>query len=165
MKVKGVLSVKEAALVAERLRKEGKRIVFTNGCFDILHAGHVHYLNECKKLGDVLFVGINDDSSVRRLKGNKRPIIPLEQRAFVLSNLKAVDFVVPFSEDTPLNLIKAIRPDVLVKGGDWNVEKIVGREFVLSYGGRVLTVPFEFEISTTRIVKRIVERYCGGGDF
>jgi len=155
-------SVKELLRVLEPLREKGKKVVFTNGCFDILHAGHAHYLNECKKLGDLLVVGINSDASVRRLKGDKRPIVPLEMRAYLLSNLKAVDFVIPFEEDTPYNLIKEIRPDVLVKGGDWSLDRIVGRDVVESYGGRVLTIPFEFDISTTKIVEKIKELYCEG---
>ncbi len=155
-----VLTLEEFLPVLKTLRGKGRRIVFTNGCFDILHAGHVHYLSECKKLGDVLVVGINSDDSIKRLKGEKRPILPLEMRAYVLANLKAVDFVVPFEEDTPLKLIEAIKPDVLVKGGDWDLKNIVGREVVEGYGGRVLTIPFEFDISTTAIVERILERYC-----
>ncbi len=142
----------------ENLRK-GKKVVFTNGCFDILHAGHVHYLNECKKLGDILVVGINSDNSIKRLKGEKRPILPLELRAYTLSNLCAVDFVVPFEEDTPYNLIKEIKPDILVKGGDWDINQIVGKDIVESYGGKVLTVPFKFNISTSKIVEKILERY------
>ncbi len=141
-----------------------KKVVFTNGCFDIIHAGHVHYLKECKRLGDILVVGINSDDSIRRLKGEKRPILPLEMRAYVLSNICAVDYVVPFKEDTPYNLIKEIKPDILVKGGDWDIDRIVGRDIVESYGGKVLTIPFEFDISTTKIVEEIKRRYCGGGD-
>lgn len=146
----------------KRLEKErtGKRVVFTNGCFDIIHAGHVDYLEKAKKLGDILVVGLNSDSSVKRIKGEKRPIIPQEMRAKVLSSLKPVDYVVVFEEDTPLRLIKAIKPDVLVKGGDWDLEKIVGREFVESYGGEVKTIPFEFDISTSKIVDRIIRLYC-----
>ena len=142
----------------ENLRK-GKKVVFTNGCFDILHAGHVYYLNECKKLGDILVVGINSDSSIRRLKGEKRPILPLEFRAYTLSNLCSVDYVVPFEEDTPYNLIKEIKPDILVKGGDWDINQIVGKDIVESYGGKVLTIPFKFDISTSKIIERILERY------
>ncbi|RLJ71051.1 FMN adenylyltransferase [Hydrogenivirga caldilitoris] len=138
-----------------------KRIVFTNGCFDIIHAGHVDYLEKAKSLGDILIVGMNSDSSIRRIKGDKRPVIPQEYRAKVLSALKPVDYVVVFEEDTPLELIKVVKPDVLVKGGDWNVENIVGREFVESYGGEVKTIPFEYDISTSRIIERIIELYCG----
>ncbi len=146
----------------KRLERErtGKRVVFTNGCFDIIHAGHVDYLEKAKKLGDILVVGLNSDSSVKRIKGEKRPLIPQEMRAKVLSSLKPVDYVVVFEEDTPLRLIKAIKPDVLVKGGDWDLDKIVGREFVESYGGEVKTIPFEFDISTSKIVDRIIRLYC-----
>jgi rfaE bifunctional protein nucleotidyltransferase chain/domain len=154
-----VLTLKELLKEIESLRGK-KKIVFTNGCFDILHAGHVHYLNECKKLGDILIVGINSDDSVKRIKGEKKPILPLEYRAYVLSNLCAVDYVVPFEEDTPYNLIKEIKPDILVKGGDWNVDQIVGRDIVESYGGKVLIIPFKFDISTTKIVKKIIKTYC-----
>ncbi len=154
-----VLKLEELLQILPPIRK-GKKVVFTNGCFDILHAGHVHYLNECKRLGDILVVGINSDNSVRRLKGPKRPIIPLEERAFVLSQLGSVDFVVPFEEDTPIKLIEEIKPDVLVKGGDWPKEQIVGREFVESYGGKVLTIPFKFDVSTSKIIERILKRYC-----
>jgi len=153
-----VVSLNEVLKEIEPLRGK-KKIVFTNGCFDILHAGHVYYLNECKKLGDILIVGINSDSSIRRLKGEKRPILPLELRAYTLSNLCSVDYVVPFEEDTPDNLIKEIKPDILVKGGDWKPELIVGREIVESYGGKVITIPFKFDISTSKIIGRILERY------
>jgi len=155
-----IVQAEELPPLIEKLKSEGKKIVFTNGCFDLLHAGHAHYLNECKKLGDVLVVGINDDSSIRRLKGEKRPILPLEARAYLLASLRAVDLVVPFKEDTPIKLIEIVKPDVLVKGGDWSPERIVGADFVRSYGGRVVTVPFEFDLSTTKIVETIKERYC-----
>ena len=158
-----VLPLGELLKEIEPLRGK-KRIVFTNGCFDILHAGHVHYLNECKKLGDILVVGINSDESVRRLKGSKRPIVPLEMRAYVLANLKAVDYVVPFEEDTPYNLIRAIKPDVLVKGGDWDIDRIVGKDIVESYGGKVLTIPFRFDVSTSKLIEEIKKRYCPGGE-
>lgn len=145
----------------QKLRKEGKKIVFTNGCFDIIHAGHVDYLEKAKKLGDVLVVGINTDESVRKIKGENRPIVPLEMRVKVLSSLKPVDFVLPFSEETPLGLIKKVKPHVLVKGGDWRVESIVGKDFVESYGGKVLTIPFDYNISTSRIIETILGRYGG----
>jgi len=154
-----ILSLEELLKILERERK-GKRVVFTNGCFDIIHAGHVDYLEKAKKLGDILIVGLNSDSSIRRIKGKKRPIIPQDMRAKVLSSLKPVDYVVIFEEDTPERLIKAIKPDVLVKGGDWELDKIVGRDFVESYGGKVLTIPFEYNISTTKIIQKIVEVYC-----
>jgi len=141
-------------------RKKGKKVVFTNGCFDIIHAGHVDYLEKVKSLGDILVVGLNSDHSVKRIKGEKRPIIPQEMRAKVLSSLKPVDYVVIFEEDTPAKLIEAIKPDVLVKGGDWPLEKIIGKDFVESYGGRVLTIPFEYDISTSQIIEKIINLYC-----
>ncbi|WP_456435786.1 D-glycero-beta-D-manno-heptose 1-phosphate adenylyltransferase [Thermovibrio ammonificans] len=144
--------------LSERLRSEGKRVVFTNGCFDILHAGHVDYLERAKSLGDVLIVGVNSDVSVRKIKGDKRPIVPEEMRVRVLLGLKAVDYVVLFDEETPLKVIEAVRPNVLVKGADWPLEKIVGREFA----DEVVRIPFRFDISTSKIVERVVERYCGG---
>ena len=153
-------TLEELLSILQEERKKGKKIVFTNGCFDIIHAGHVDYLERAKKLGDILVVGLNSDDSVKRIKGKKRPINPQEQRAKVLSSLKPVDYVVIFEEDTPEKLIKAIKPDVLVKGGDWPIEKIVGKEFVESYGGKVLTIPFTYNVSTTEIIKKIVELYC-----
>ncbi len=154
-----IVSLEELLRILEPLRKE-KKIVFTNGCFDIIHAGHAHYLKEAKKLGDILIVGLNSDSSIRKIKGLKRPIIPQEMRAYLLDSLKPVDFVVIFDEETPIELIKAIKPDILVKGGDWDIDKIVGKDFVESYGGKVITIPFKFDISTTKIIEMIKERYC-----
>ena len=155
-----LVSLEELLEVLQEERKKGKRVVFTNGCFDIIHAGHVDYLRKAKSLGDILVVGLNSDESIRRIKGEKRPIIPQRMRAEVLSSLKPVDYVVIFEEDTPENLIKAIRPEVLVKGGDWELSKVVGKDFVESYGGKVLTIPFTYEISTTKIINTILERYC-----
>jgi rfaE bifunctional protein nucleotidyltransferase chain/domain len=141
--------------IIEKVRKEGKKIVFTNGCFDIIHAGHVDYLEKAKSLGDFLVVGLNSDESIRRLKGKDRPINPQEHRKKVLSALKPVDLVIIFDEDTPERLIKEIKPDVLVKGGDWKVENIVGADFVKSYGGKVLTIDFVYDTSTTKIISKI----------
>ncbi len=138
-----------------------KKVVFTNGCFDILHAGHADYLKRAKSLGDILVVGINSDTSVKRIKGEKRPILPQQMRAYLVDSLKPVDYVVVFEEDTPLELIKAIKPDVLVKGADWNLDKIVGADFVLSYGGRVESIAFSFDISTSKVIERILRLYCG----
>lgn len=134
---------------------KNKKIVFTNGCFDILHRGHVAYLNEAKALGDLLVVGLNSDDSVKRLKGPERPINSQLDRKFVLENLKAVDFVEIFEEDTPLQLIKKVAPSVLVKGGDWAPEQIVGSEFVLENGGKVLSLNFVDGFSTTNIIDKI----------
>ncbi|RUM50827.1 MAG: D-glycero-beta-D-manno-heptose 1-phosphate adenylyltransferase [Hydrogenothermus sp.] len=139
----------------ENWKKEGKKIVFTNGCFDIIHAGHVDYLEKAKALGDILVVGLNSDNSVRRLKGKDRPINPVEYRKKVLEALKPVDLVIIFEEDTPENLIKKVKPDVLVKGGDYTVDTIVGADFVKSYGGKVAIIDFVCDISTTKITQKI----------
>jgi len=132
-----------------------KKIVFTNGCFDILHAGHVLYLQAAKELGDILIVGLNSDSSVKRLKGDSRPINNEHDRAIVLAGLASVDYVVIFEEDTPYELIKKIQPDVLVKGGDWAVEYIVGHDIVQKKGGMVKSLLFVDGKSTTDIIKKI----------
>lgn len=138
-------------------RRRGERIVMTNGCFDILHPGHVAYLEEARRLGDKLIVAVNDDASVRRLKGAQRPINPLEHRMAVLAGLAAVDWVVPFSEDTPARLIERLGPDVLVKGGDYTVEQIAGHQAVLARGGEVKILPFVAGRSTTGIIERILD--------
>jgi len=137
--------------VLARLRSGGKRVVFTNGCFDLLHLGHVTYLEEARRLGDLLVVGVNTDESVRRIKGPGRPIVPLEQRLAVLAALEAVDYVVPFGEDTPYELIKALRPHVLVKGGDWRPEEVVGRDLV----EEVRIVPYREGFSTTGLIEKV----------
>lgn len=134
---------------------KSKKIVFTNGCFDILHSGHVSYLNEARSHGDLLFVGLNSDSSVKRLKGEERPINSELDRKFVLENLKAIDFVEIFTEDTPLELIKSVNPQLLVKGGDWTPDQIVGSEHVLSNGGQVKSLSFKKGYSTTNIIEKI----------
>jgi len=136
-------------------RNSGKRIVFTNGCFDLLHPGHIAYLEEAKALGDVLIIGLNDDNSIRRLKGKHRPLNTLEDRACMLSALKSVDLVIPFSEDTPLNLIKAIAPDILVKGGDYKPDDIVGAKEVRENDSEVIVVPFIKGYSSTSLIDRI----------
>lgn len=141
------------------LREQGKRIVFTNGCYDILHPGHVDLLARARALGDVLIMGLNDDDSVRRQnKGPDRPINTLTDRAFVLAHLASVDFVVPFGEDTPHTLIQSIQPDILVKGGDWNLDTIVGRDIVEGNGGRVYALPLLSGYSTTALIATIRER-------
>ena len=134
---------------------KNKKIVFTNGCFDILHRGHVTYLAEAKKLGDLLVIGLNSDLSVKRLKGSERPINNEVDRAYVLSQLKSVDFVEVFTEDTPLNLILKIRPKVLVKGGDWKIDQIVGGKEVISFGGNVFSLNFVDGYSTTSTSSKI----------
>jgi len=139
------------------LKRQGKKVVFTNGCFDILHRGHVEYLQKAKQLGDVLIVGLNTDASVKRLKGAERPIVQQEDRAIVIAALAAVDYVCLFDEDTPYELIRAIVPDVLVKGADWSVENVVGRDIVEAAGGMVKTIDFVPDRSTTSIITRIIQ--------
>jgi rfaE bifunctional protein nucleotidyltransferase chain/domain len=143
----------------EDLRKQGKKLVFTNGVFDILHAGHVTYLAKARSMGDVLLVGLNSDASTRSIKGPKRPLQHEEDRARLLSGLKSCDAVAVFDQDTPFELIELVIPDVLVKGGDYTVENIVGRKCVERHGGKVLPLSFVEGRSTTGIVERIVERY------
>jgi len=147
-----------AELVAD-LRRSGKRIVFTNGCFDILHPGHIHTLTHAKALGDILIVGINSDASVKRLKGERRPIFNQGERAVMLTALEAVDYVTTFEEDTPLTLIRLLQPHVLVKGGDWSSESVVGREVVEADGGRVVLVPYQEGLSTTGVIERVLAAY------
>jgi len=145
----------DAARAIAGWRAAGERIVFTNGVFDVLHRGHVEYLEEARALGDRLVIGVNTDASVRRLKGEGRPIVPEDERVEVLAALESVDCVVTFGEDTPERVIREVAPDVLVKGGDWALDRIVGREFVESRGGRVATIDVREGWSTTRIVERI----------
>lgn len=135
-------------------RMLGDGIVFTNGCFDILHPGHIHLLQSCRNFGDRVIVGLNADASVKRLKGSKRPINNEQSRATILAALSATDAIILFEEDTPDQLIQHIKPDVLVKGGDWKKEEIVGSDFVMSYGGKVEVVPYLQGYSTTTIIAR-----------
>jgi rfaE bifunctional protein nucleotidyltransferase chain/domain len=146
----------------DRLRREGKRVVFTNGCFDLLHPGHIRYLAKARALGDVLIVAINSDRSVRELKGKGRPILNEQERAEVLSGLESVDFVTVFDEETPRELIATILPDLLVKGGDWTIDKIVGREEVEAAGGQVLSLPYLEGQSTSEIIRRILSLFSPG---
>ncbi|QLY26011.1 D-glycero-beta-D-manno-heptose 1-phosphate adenylyltransferase [Bdellovibrio sp. HCB185ZH] len=136
------------------LRSEGKKIVFTNGCFDLLHVGHVRYLQEARSLGDVLVVGVNSDASVKRLKGPTRPVQIENDRAEILAALGCVGFSVIFTEDTPENLIKKVKPDILVKGGDWKIDQIVGGTFVAGYGGQVMSLQFIDGKSTTKLIEK-----------
>jgi D-beta-D-heptose 7-phosphate kinase/D-beta-D-heptose 1-phosphate adenosyltransferase len=154
-----ILSKDDLKKAVEKQKKEGKRIVFTNGCFDILHAGHARYLNEAKKLGDILVLAINSDASVQSIKGKQRPLIPQDERAYVVASLKAVDYVTIFDEDTPLHLIEYLRPHILVKGGDWTEETVVGGEQVKEWGGSVVIMPQLKGISTTNIIMKIMEAY------
>ena len=153
----GNLSVTDTLSELGSLRAAGKRIVMTNGCFDLIHPGHIHYLQQASALGDVLVVAVNDDDSVKRLKGRSRPLNGIEDRMAVLSALQAVDYVLPFSEDTPADLIETVAPDVLVKGGDYTVEQIAGHEFVLGRGGDVIVLDFMPGHSTTGLIERLGE--------
>jgi rfaE bifunctional protein nucleotidyltransferase chain/domain len=154
-----ILSKASVKFLREQFKKEKKKIVFTNGVFDIIHSGHVDYLIKAKALGDILIVGMNSDDSVRRIKGEKRPLIRQTDRAYILSNLKPVDYVVIFEEDTPLEIIKTIVPDVLVKGADWSLDKIIGSDIVLNNGGEVKNISFVNERSTSRIIDTILTIY------
>ena len=150
-----VKTFKEIQLLSGEFKLRNKKIVFTNGCFDILHAGHVEYLEAAKALGDILIVGINSDRSVKLLKGKDRPINKLDNRSKVLSSLKCVDKVVVFNDETPLNLIKAIKPDVLVKGGDYKVKEIVGYKEVIAHEGTVVTIDLVEGLSTSKIISKL----------
>ena len=141
-----------------KIKSEGKKIVFTNGCFDFLHVGHIKYLSQAKDLGDILIIGLNSDKSVKKLKGNNRPINSFEDRAKLLAALKSVDLVIMFEEQTPENLIKEIIPDVLVKGGDYNIEDIVGYQTVIDNGGQVKTLSFYEGYSSTNYIDKINKR-------
>lgn len=155
---RGVLGVEQLQVAIEDARAHGERVVFTNGCFDILHAGHVGYLEQARQLGDRLIVAVNSDASVRRLKGKGRPINPVERRMTVLAGLESVDWVVCFDEDTPESLLTRLQPDILVKGGDYRKEQVVGWEIVESYGGEVRSLDFLDNCSTTAIVQKILEK-------
>jgi rfaE bifunctional protein nucleotidyltransferase chain/domain len=148
-------SLEDIKAIVGAARNDGKRVAFTNGCFDLLHRGHVHVLREARACADLLIVGINSDQSVKQIKGPTRPVLPESDRCKLLGAMEMVDFVVLFNEPDPGNLISAIRPDVLVKGGDWNTEKIIGAELVEEAGGRVVVVPYIKGFSTTEIIERI----------
>lgn len=142
-----------------RLRQAGETIVFTNGCFDILHVGHVRYLREAKKLGDILVLALNSDASVRAIKGEKRPLVPEDERADIMAALESIDYVILFDDPTPQQLIEYLQPDILVKGGDWAEAAIAGADFVKASGGRVITIPLTEGRSTTNIVEKIRQVY------
>lgn len=154
-----LMSREEISAIRKKLKTENKKVVFTNGCFDVLHPGHVDYLNKAKGAGDVLIVALNSDDSVKRIKGDKRPILKLEERAFIIGNLKSVDYVTYFEEDTPQQIISDLIPDYLVKGEDWDLTKIIGRDVVEKNGGEVKRIEFVSNRSTTDIISTIVERY------
>jgi len=140
-----------------KLKKQGKKIVFSNGCFDILHYGHAKYLEDAKAQGDILVVGVNSDSSIRKIKGKCRPIVDEVNRIKLLASLESVDFLVLFRETTPLKVIKSVKPDVLIKGADWDKSKIVGSDIVESYGGKVKTIKLVKGLSTTNLIKKIAK--------
>jgi rfaE bifunctional protein nucleotidyltransferase chain/domain len=158
-----ILSLDELAAAARGLRAAGQRLVFTNGCFDLLHVGHVRYLAAARLEGDALAVGVNSDASVTRIKGPRRPIVPEAERAEVLAALACVDFVTVFAEPDPLRVILAVQPAVLVKGGDWAEEAVIGAAEVKRNGGRVVRVPVVDGAGTSRIIDRILERYREDG--
>jgi D-beta-D-heptose 7-phosphate kinase/D-beta-D-heptose 1-phosphate adenosyltransferase len=153
-----IKTLKEIKKICEKLRKENKIIVFTNGCFDIIHPGHIKLLKKAKSLGDVLIVGLNKDISVKKLKGKNRPIIDEKGRAEILSSLSMVDYIVLFGEKTPIRLIKNILPNYIVKGGDYKVNEVVGKEIVGKYGGKVVIVPLYKKYSTTNLLKKANEK-------
>lgn len=155
-----IKSLGELKIIRQQLKVEGKIVVFTNGVFDLIHAGHIDYLIKAKSLGNILIVGLNSDESVKLIKGDKRPVLKEEERAFVVSNLKPVDYVVIFEEDTPSDVIEKIIPDVLVKGADWSIDNIVGREVVEAHGGVVRSIEFVNDQSTSKIIDSIVTKYC-----
>ena len=150
--------LKDNIEIINRIKAKRKKIVFTNGCFDLLHVGHVRYLDQAKKLGDFLIIGLNSDSSVKELKGEDRPINSFEDRATLLSAIESVDSVIMFEEQTPENLIKDIVPDILVKGGDYNIEDIVGYQTVMQNGGQVKTLSFYDGYSSTNYINKIKKR-------
>jgi D-beta-D-heptose 7-phosphate kinase/D-beta-D-heptose 1-phosphate adenosyltransferase len=156
-----ILSLDQLRMERERLRRAGRRVVFTNGCFDLLHPGHVTYLQEARRLGDALIVALNSDRSVRELKGEKRPILDQDERAAVMAALACVDYVTIFDDPTPREIIAALLPDVLVKGGDWGVDRIVGRDEVEAAGGKVMSLPYVEGCSTSDVIERIARRYGG----
>jgi len=154
-----IKSQKEIKEIRNQLKNSNKKVVFTNGCFDLIHSGHVDYLVKAKEMGDILIVALNTDQSVTRIKGEKRPILKQEERAFIVSNLKPVDYVTFFEEDTPAEIINELIPDILVKGADWSIDKIVGKEIVEANGGEVKTIKFVNDQSTSKIIQLIKDRF------
>jgi len=154
-----IVSRSALSRISRRMGRNGERLVLTNGCFDLLHSGHVRLLQQSRRLGDALAVAVNSDASVRKLKGHGRPVIGEKERLEILAALEAVDYVLLFQEETPERLIRAVRPAVLVKGGDWGPDRVVGRKTVEEDGGEVRILPLRKGVSTTRIIRRIVERF------
>jgi D-beta-D-heptose 7-phosphate kinase/D-beta-D-heptose 1-phosphate adenosyltransferase len=159
--IEKIISLEELVIRLEKVRNTRGKIVFTNGCFDILHVGHVRYLKEARSLGDMLIVGMNSDASVRSIKGDKRPIVRQKYRAEVLAGLGCVDHIVIFDEPDPLRLIKALKPDILIKGEDWEEDAIIGAEEVKARGGEIVRISFVEKASTTDIIQTILDRHRG----
>jgi D-beta-D-heptose 7-phosphate kinase/D-beta-D-heptose 1-phosphate adenosyltransferase len=159
MSVSKIKSLNQLKKIVMALKRQGKKIVFTNGCFDLLHYGHIKYLQDARKKGDVLIVALNSDSSVRRIKGKKRPIVNEKDRLKIVAALESVNYVLLFKEDTPLKVIKSLKPDIIVKGADWKMDEVVGRSIVSSYGGKVSIVRFIKGHSTTNLINKIAENY------
>ncbi len=154
-----IKSPKKLKKIITRLKKRGFKVAFTNGCFDILHYGHVSYLEKAKRLADILIVALNSDGSVKRIKGKARPVMKLRNRMRIIAALECVDFVTSFNQSTPLEVIKLLKPDILIKGGDWSQDSIVGKDIVNSYGGNVATIPYIKGQSSTKFIKIINENY------
>jgi D-beta-D-heptose 7-phosphate kinase/D-beta-D-heptose 1-phosphate adenosyltransferase len=154
-----IISINKIDAVCSNLKKDGKVIIFTNGCFDIVHAGHIDYMNKAKKLGDVLIVGVNSDTSVKRIKGKTRPIVDLDNRLRLLQGFSVIDYLCVFDDDTPLELIKKVKPNILVKGEDWKDKGVVGEDFVKTYGGSVELIGLLPGISTSIIIDKILKAY------
>ncbi len=157
-----IKTIDELIEIRNDLKEKGKKVVFTNGCFDIIHTGHTRYLKEARALGDCLVVAVNSDASVRQIKGEKRPVIPQAERAEIIAALESVDYVIIFTEPDPYKIIKLLKPDFLVKGGDWGSDAIIGSDIVEAAGGRVLSITYNKGASTTNIIERIQNRYCRG---
>lgn len=154
-----IKSINQLRKIIAWQKAKGKKIIFTNGCFDILHYGHVKYLEAAKAKGDILIVGVNSDSSVKKIKGKIRPLIPEKYRTRTLAALESVDYIITFSQPTPLKLIKTVKPDVLVKGGDWKAKDIIGCNFVKSYGGKTRVIPFVVGLSSSNLIKKIAKKF------
>ncbi len=155
MEIKKFRNLDELIQIRQELRRQNRKVVFTNGCFDLLHSGHIHIFKEAKKLGDVFIVAVNEDESVRKIKGESRPIFPLEERLEVLEAIENIDYLLSFAEETPQRVIAALLPDVLVKGGDWAPEEVVGKREVEEAGGKVVIIPYLEGRSSSEILDRI----------
>ena len=160
MRHKKIVDLKTLKEKIFKFRRQGRTIAFTNGCFDILHLGHVLYLQAAKIEDPILIIGLNSDQSIRKIKGPQRPILPEKARALLLASLECVDYVIIFNEETPLKLIRAVKPDILVKGADWRGKDVAGRAVVEAYGGRVKYVKYIAGYSTSRIIEKIIHAYC-----